>query len=107
MSQNPGSFDSPPADADPGPGAALSFGLCLLCDFAIVFLVFISNLSFFAGSGVKFPIIVALFFPLAVNGTAMRWASKTKRERCLKGLIVATAFLVLLDSACVGLTFQV
>ena len=105
MSQNPESFESLPADADPGPGAALSFGLCLLCDFALTFLVVLSGLAYFGGSRGKFPTMVALFFPLVVNGIAMRWASATKRERCLKGLIVATAFLVLLDSACVGLTF--
>jgi hypothetical protein len=105
MSQDPGSFDSLPADEDPGPGAALSFGLCLLCDFALVFLVFLNNLGSFVSSGSKNPIFVTLLLPLAVNGIAMRWGSKTKRERCLKGLIVATAFLVFLDSACVGLTF--
>jgi hypothetical protein len=105
MSQDTGPFDYPTEEVDPGPGTALSFGLCFLSDLAITFLVFLSAPGPFIGAGGKGAIYVALLVPLAVNGFAIWWASSTKRKRCLKGLIVCTAFVVLLDSACVGLSF--
>jgi hypothetical protein len=105
MSPDPGPFDYATRDVDPGPGSALSFGLCFLSDFAITLFIFMSNLGSFIGAGGKLPIIIALFVPLAVNGIAIWWASATKRERCLKGLIICTAFVIFLDSACVGLSF--
>jgi hypothetical protein len=99
MSEEPGPFDYATGDVDPGPGTALSFGLCFLSDFAITFFVFLSEVA----DG-KLAIFVALFIPLAVNSIAIWWAAATKRERCLKGLIICTAFVILLDSACVGLS---
>ena len=99
MSQNSEPSESPLGNIDPGPGTAMSFGLCLLLDFAITFFLFASG-----GAIGKLGIYVVLFVPLVANGIAIWYASATKRQRCLKGLIICTAFLVLLDSACVGLS---
>jgi hypothetical protein len=105
LSQDIGPFDYPTEEVDPGPGTALSFGLCFLSDFVITFLVFLSAPGAFIGAGGKTSIYIALFAPLAANGFAIWWAAATKRERCLKGLVICTGLLVLLDTACVGLSF--
>jgi hypothetical protein len=105
MSQDPGPFDYATGDVDPGPGTALSFGLCFLSDFAITFFAFLSAPGSLVGAGGKFSIYIVLFVPLAANGIAIWWAAATKRERCLKGLVICTGLLVLLDAACVGLSF--
>jgi len=103
MSQEIGPFSCKTNGADPGPGMGASFGLCFLADVAITFMIGLSNPGPFIGAGSKLPILFALIIPLAANGIAIWWAAATKRERCLKGLIICTALMVLLDGACAGL----
>jgi hypothetical protein len=103
MSQETGPFSYKTNGVDPGPGMGASFGLCFLADVAITFIIGLSNPGAFIGAGSKLPILIALIIPLVANGIAIWWAAATKRERCLKGLIICTSLMVLLDGACAGL----
>jgi hypothetical protein len=96
MSQDPGPFDYTTEEVDPGPGMAVSFVVCFFADVAIAFFLATTADS-------KLMIYFFLVVSLAANGIAIWWASVTKRERCTKGVIICTALMVLLDSACVGL----
>jgi hypothetical protein len=103
MSQETGPFSYKVNEMDPGPGMGASFGLCFLADLAITVTIGLSNPGPFIGAGGKLPVYFALVVPLVANGIATWWAASTKLERCLKGLIICTALMVLLDGACFGL----
>jgi hypothetical protein len=103
MEQETGLFNHKSYESDPGPGIATSFWLCFLADLVIIVAISSSDPGPFVGAGGKLPLYFVLIVPLVVNGIAIWWASATKRERCLKGLILCTALMVLLDGACFGL----
>jgi heme/copper-type cytochrome/quinol oxidase subunit 3 len=103
MEQETGVFNHKSDGSDPGPGMDASFGICFLADLVIIFAISFSNFGSFIGAGGKLPVYFVLTIPLVANGIAIWWASATKRERCLKGLIICTALMVLLDGACFAL----
>jgi hypothetical protein len=81
----------------------ISFVLCFLADLAITFAIGFSDPGPFIGAGDKLLVFITPLFPLAANGAAIYWAATTHRERCLKGVILCTSLMVLLDCACFGL----
>src|SRR5579871_5097787 len=91
-------------DGDPGPGMGASFAISFLADLATSVTIGFFPAQPFLDFDSKLSIVFAVVVPLAANAPAIRWAAATKRHRCLKGLILSTSLLVLLDGACFGLT---
>lgn len=99
-----GSYSFDREHGDPGPGMATAFFLCFLADLTITFLIgWLDPGPFIGAGGSKLAIFFALIAPFVFNGVAIKWAANTRRERCLKGLILCTAFVVLLNGTCYGL----
>ena len=82
----------------------ISFGLCFVADLAIMLTIALLGTRPFSGAGDRLPVYFVLIIPLVANGIAIWWAAATKRRRCMKGLIISTALVVLLYSACYGLS---
>jgi hypothetical protein len=103
MAQDPDPINYEARPEDPGPGMGASFVACLVIDFLFIIVLGLLNPRPFLGIGGRGPIFLILAAPLVLNGIAIYWAASTKRERCLKGLIICTAIVALLNTACAGL----
>jgi phosphotransferase system glucose/maltose/N-acetylglucosamine-specific IIC component len=70
-------------------------------DLAIVFLPTLVTVRLTASAAVDVFLIYGV--PLLANSFAMWWAHRSGKKKWLKGIIISTAMLILLDGTCFGL----